>query len=212
MTRTVIQSDDIASGAIPESGLASVQTFTSSGTWTRPSGVTKVIVEVQGAGGGAGSGDNYPSQGGGGGGYVKKFINVSFISSATITVGAGGAGGVAANGSDGGDSSWVDGTNTLTGGGGVGGIWTNGSYRTYIDNRGSATGGDFNIQGELGRVDNGGSSFLGFGSYRLNVNANAVDLATGYGSGGNRPANNVSGSNYNGGPGKEGIVIVKEYK
>jgi hypothetical protein len=212
MTRTVIQSDDIASGAV-DSGLASVQTFTSSGTWTRTSGVTKVIVEVQGAGGGAGSGDNYPSQGGGGGGYVKKFINVSSISSATITVGAGGAGGVNANGADGGDSSWVDGTNTLTGGGGVGGIWTNNAYATfYIDNRGSATGGDFNIQGGCGEVDNGGSSSLGIGSYRLNANANAVDQATGYGSGGNRPANNVNSSNYNGGPGKEGIVIVTEYK
>ncbi len=35
-------------------GLDSVQTFTSSGTWTRPSGITKVIIEVQGAGGGGG--------------------------------------------------------------------------------------------------------------------------------------------------------------
>ena len=61
---------DMAWTAVSDtSGLSSVQTFTSSGTWTRPSGVTKVIVEVQGAGGGAGSGDNYPSQGGGGGGY-----------------------------------------------------------------------------------------------------------------------------------------------
>ena len=37
-----------------ESGLTSVQTFTSSGTWTRPTGITKVIVEVQGAGGSGG--------------------------------------------------------------------------------------------------------------------------------------------------------------
>ena len=35
-------------------GLESVQTFTSSGTWTRPTGITKVIIEVQGAGGGGG--------------------------------------------------------------------------------------------------------------------------------------------------------------
>ena len=50
MTRTVIQADDIASGAIPEAGFTSVQTFTSSGTWTKPSGITKVIVFVTGAG------------------------------------------------------------------------------------------------------------------------------------------------------------------
>ena len=41
---------DMTSGIADESGLTSVQTFTSSGTWTRPSGVTKVIVEVQGGG------------------------------------------------------------------------------------------------------------------------------------------------------------------
>jgi hypothetical protein len=195
-----------------DSGLASVQTFTSSGTWTKPSGITKVIVEVQGAGGGAGSGDNYAAQSGGGGGYVKKLIDVSSISTATITVGSGGAGGIDANGTNGGDSSWVDGTNTLTGGGGVGGNWANGGFITFSDNRGSATGGDLNIQGENGQNANGGSSFLGFGSYRINVNANATDHATGYGSGGNAPSNSVSGSNYNGGPGKDGIVIVTEYK
>jgi len=32
-----------------DSGLASVQVFTSSGTWTRPTGITKVIMEVQGS-------------------------------------------------------------------------------------------------------------------------------------------------------------------
>ena len=37
-------------------GLKSVQTFTSSGTWTRPTGVTKVVVYVTGAGGGGAAG------------------------------------------------------------------------------------------------------------------------------------------------------------
>mgnify|MGYP002805544720 CR=1 FL=1 len=52
------------------SGLASVQTFTSSGTWTRPSDITKVIMEVQGAGGGGAGNDGtgYYCTGGGGGG------------------------------------------------------------------------------------------------------------------------------------------------
>ena len=99
MTRTVIQSDDIASGAIPESGLASVQTFTSSGTWTRPTGITKVIMEIQGAGGsGGGSGANYYGSGSAGG-YAKKLLDVSSISTSTITVGSGGAGVSAGTGS-----------------------------------------------------------------------------------------------------------------
>ena len=37
-------------------GISGIQTFTSSGTWTKGAGVTKVIVEVQGAGGGGNNG------------------------------------------------------------------------------------------------------------------------------------------------------------
>ena len=42
------------SWASAAAGLNSVEVFTASGTWTKPAGVTKIIVEVQ-AGGGAGS-------------------------------------------------------------------------------------------------------------------------------------------------------------
>jgi len=55
--------------ALP-SGAISAQTFTSSGTWTKPSGATFVQVEVWGAGGGGASGARRASGGGraGGGG------------------------------------------------------------------------------------------------------------------------------------------------
>ena len=144
MTRTTIQSTDITDGSIVnsdvnasaaivasklsgvESGLTSVQTFTSSGTWTRPTGITKVIVEIQGAGG-SGTDGNSTSVGmnnGASGGYVKKLIDVSSITSATITVGTGGAASSTTTGNAGGDSVWSDGTNTLTAGGGGGGLST----------------------------------------------------------------------------------------
>jgi len=58
-----------------DSGLASVQVFTSSGTWTRPSGITKVIMEVQGAGGSGSAGGYYNN--GSAGGYAKKLLDVS---------------------------------------------------------------------------------------------------------------------------------------
>ena len=46
---------DMTSGIADESGLTSIQTFTSSGTWTKPSGITKILVKIVG-GGGSGSG------------------------------------------------------------------------------------------------------------------------------------------------------------
>ena len=66
------------------------QTFTSSGTWTKPTGVTTVRVRAAGGGGGAfniGTG----GAGGGAGGYIDTEVNVTSISTATVTIGAGGA-------------------------------------------------------------------------------------------------------------------------
>ena len=120
---------DMAWTAVSDvSGLSSVQVFTASGTWTKPAGITKVMVEVQGAGGsGSATGTNYSS--GGAGAYVKKILDVSSVTSSTITVGSGGAA-IAANGgagNAGGASSWNDGVNTtLTAGGGTAGT-TNGT-------------------------------------------------------------------------------------
>ena len=56
---------------VPAIGVASMQVFTSSDTWTRPSGVQRVVMEVQGAGGGSGGGlgaTNTTSAGGRGAG------------------------------------------------------------------------------------------------------------------------------------------------
>jgi len=195
-------------------GLASVQTFTSSGTWTRPASITKVIMEVQAAGGsGSGSANPEDTQGGGGGGYAKKFLDVSSISTSTITVGAGGAG-VAGSGTNagniGGASSWADGTNTITGNGGGAGETTNDTPTVG----GTATNGDINIQGGdgLSRYNadefTGGGSMLGFGGMGKSTSRTTVARPPrGYGAG--------SGGAYNTGSsetGGAGIVIVWEYK
>ena len=198
-----------------DSGLASVQVFTSSGTWTKPTGITKVMVEVQGAGGSAMQSSTTENRlGGGGGGYVKKLIDVSSISTATITVGSGGAGASSLNtATAGGNSIWSDGTNTLTGSGG--GAPTTGS--TYnVGAGGAASGGDLNITGQGGGATGisrqaGGNSFLGHGGTNVYTSAQRP-LADGVLGGGGAeyyytwPAGSTAAS------GGDGIVIVTEYK
>lgn len=99
------------------------QTYTSSGTWTAPSGVTSVTVECWGGGGGGGGGDSDPLDrvgggGGAGGAYTKKLsLSVSPGTTYTVTVGAGGAGGLGGNqtstdGASGGDT-WFQSTGTV---------------------------------------------------------------------------------------------------
>ena len=215
-TQVTVHASATTSG-FPEAGLASVQTFTSSGTWNRPAGITKVIMEVQGGGGG-GASDTTSSYAhtGAGGGYAKKFLDVSSISTATITVGAGGAG-IATGGSPnaGGASSWADGTNTITGNGGTGGSPNSSASTNRSAVGGTGVGGDINVQGGpsgSGFYDTGnyGNSFMGTGGvgWTSVAASTAVKDGAGYGSGG-------GGNPYSGqtsGSGADGIVIVWEYK
>ena len=69
-------------------GVASMNVYTGSTTWSRPTGVRYIRVQVQGAGGG-GSGHG---EGGGAGGYSEKYIDVTGIGSVTVTIGGGGGG------------------------------------------------------------------------------------------------------------------------
>ena len=231
MTRTTIQSTDITDGSIVntdvnasaaivasklsgvESGLTSVQTFTSSGTWTRPSGITKVMVEVQGAGGAGGSSGSVANQmqNGSGGGYAKKLIDVSSISTATITIGSGGAGSSSnsGNGADGGNSIWSDGTNTVTGSGGLGARAID--YNT-TSLGGAATGGDLNLPGSNGGgyTNDVGASFLSMAATQRLADTTANKDGKGYGSGG--AGSHTGVLNVASGSGADGIVIVTEYK
>ena len=85
--------------------LSNMQVYSTPGTysWTCPVGVTKILIELWGAGGaGAALGSGFGS-GGGGGGYGKSIINVSPLTNYSVIVGSGG-------GNDGGNSSfdtWV---------------------------------------------------------------------------------------------------------
>lgn len=94
------------------------QTFTSSGTWTKPSTGTYARVQVWGGGGGGGS-SNTNAGGGGGGSYKEAvFLLSSLGSTESVTIGAGGSGSTGGAGGGGGSTSFGS---HLTGYGGAGG-------------------------------------------------------------------------------------------
>ena len=119
---------------------ATVQTFTSSGTWTKPSTGTVANVYMWGGGGGGGGNSNM-NGGGGGGGYAEYNIPLTDLgNTVSVTVGSGGA-----VNSNGGTSKF--GNNTYqAGGGNAGHNGTNTDTSGYGGNggspRGTGTGGN----------------------------------------------------------------------
>jgi hypothetical protein len=113
------------------------QTFNASGTYTIPTGITKLAGYAIGAGGGgggsnAGGGGSYGSSGGGGGsGAIVGFIDFTVTSgqTVTVTVGTGGNAGATGNAGGVGGASIVayGGTDIATANGGTGGNGGTGS-------------------------------------------------------------------------------------
>jgi len=120
-------------------GNPSMASYTTAGTytWTPPTGVAQITVEIVGGGGGGGGGGATVQEAGGGGGggagaYTKAVINVSSSNTYTIVVGAGGAGGTStsgatntngSNGSNGSNSTFgLSSTLLITANGGSGGL------------------------------------------------------------------------------------------
>ena len=84
-----------SSVSIPSAVALQEQIFTSSGTWTAPTGVTKVWLLVVGGGGGGGYGGAYTyiGIGGSGGAQLQQQLTVTPGTGYTVTIGGGGAGG-----------------------------------------------------------------------------------------------------------------------
>ena len=187
-------------------GLQSVQTFAPtefstsalSATWTKPSGISTIRVQLIGGG----ASGNTSGKAGGAGGYSEKIIDVTSITSVTVTVG---------NRVEGHNNSGIA-TSFGTHCSATGGLATNPhTSNTSGGTGGVGTGGDINIQGGGGSSNHsdGGSAgavgYFGGGSFGQ-ATSNLGDHPAAYGSGG-------SGCNngYASGSGARGLVIVWEY-
>lgn len=217
-------------------GWTNMQVFTSSGTWTWPTNVTKVFVRAFGSGGGGGvgsvgAGSNGVGGGGGSGGgpgaYAEKIVSVS--ANVTVTIGAigdGGTSGVAATA--GGDCSFgaeviakggeAGSAGAGTGAGGAGASSTTGSTGTLTIRGTSDTGGmgeragtgAFGGQGSKGGDSPGGGGGGAGGAGGLAGATGSAGTAGfapgGGGGGGGGGANGGGGSGFAGGNGGAGAL------
>ena len=191
------------------SGFRSMQVWTSNGTWSKPSQCKSIKVTVVGAGGG---GSGY-CESAGAGGTAERVIDVSNVSSVTVTVGNPG-GGTNYSGCGGGGNSSSFGSYCSAGGGtgancrqsragGVGGNGSGGTLNVY--------GGGGNGHGSNHSYGNhaGGSSYMGGSqpsSHRQQNYSHRHQSHAAWGAGGNGSRNSNRGAR-----GREGVVVVYEY-
>jgi len=203
------------------------QIFTTTGagaTYTKPTGLSAVIVEVVGGGGGGGGNttSNRGGGGGGGGGYSRKLILAASLGATeTVVAGAGGAGATAGTGTTGSTSSF--GTHaTATGGvggesnsivslGGAGGVGASGN----INAEGGDGGGGFAFDTSSGTTialgGNGGNSFFGAGAGIVTGLGSVEGISGNLYGGGGSGSSNTNNANTTGGTGGQGVVMVTEY-
>lgn len=179
--------------------LHGLQYFASSGTFTAPTGITKVFLTMIGGGGGGLDNAGAVANGPGGGASVISFpYTVVALSNYTVTVGSGGAHG--ASPADGGTTSF-DSTISVTGGkkGGSTGAGGVGGY-----NSATSGGGTYRIAGGNGGTSGGG------GGTPFGTGGSFIGSAAGSAATINSGAGGANGdTSFNGSDGAAGFVLVQ---
>ena len=190
-------------------GIRSMQVWTSNGTWSRPSGVKTIMVTVTGAGGG-GSGF---CESGGAGGTAQRQIDVTNVSSVSVTIGNPGGGtnysGCGGNGNTSSFGSYCSasggyGANCRQGrAGGIGGNGSGGNLNVY-----GGGGNGWGSYHSYGSHSAGASYFGGSqpASYNQRNYAHRHQSHAAWGAGGNGTREPNRGAR-----GREGVVVVHEF-
>ena len=218
ITNANVTNNLFVGGAITGNGIYDYQDFTSSGTWTKPSGLTgneMVTVEAWGQGGGGGGGNSGTAAAGGGGGgacVIATFRLSDLTSSVTVTVGSttNGGSGATVGGSAGANTTFgtfltaygggggqAGVSNTTEGGGGGGGALSTGANGTTNGGSGGNPGGGAGGSGT-------GPDSSGFGGGAGGGSGNGGKSAYGGGGGGGSGSGaggGAGGSSYCGGGG-----------
>jgi hypothetical protein len=195
-----------------------VQTFTSSGTWTKPEGLRAVVVEVVGAGGGGAGGVSSTAAGGAGGtssfgAHASATGGGGGIDGSGSPANAGGAGGSGASGDvnvagSGGSGGSPNGSTDSNGGGAGGSSVLGGGAR---GGAGASTGGVYGGGGAGGggvgaSSAGGGGGGGGYARKRIAAASLSSTEAVTVGAAG---AAGTGGAN--GGAGAAGLIIVTEF-
>ncbi|MDT8427867.1 MAG: hypothetical protein RQ757_03785 [Pseudomonadales bacterium] len=191
-------------GTITTAGGFIVHTFTSSGTFTPPPGVSSVEVLVVAGGGGGGRGGNTAGGGGGGGGVLQQTVAVN--GPATVTVGAGGIGG---SGGGGGGNPGTPGGNSVFAGVSTATAIGGGDGGANSDPGGAGgSGGGGGAGTSNGQNPPGGAGTLGQGNAGSDGNGRNNNGQRSGGAGGGATQPGGVATNGNGGNGGNGFTSV----
>jgi hypothetical protein len=200
-------------GLVPGFG-SGVQAITTSGSFIVPAGISRVEVEVWGAGSGSfASTGSIASGGGSGGGYARKRVTgLTAGQSIPVTIGVGGTGGATTGSAATGCGTSSFGTYASATGGTLNATASVANPQNGATPGGVGIGGDLNLTGSSGQSAFMSAAGIGgaapLGGMQSSGSVGVAGVFPGGGAGG--AGTGASGTTpYNGAPGANGLVVVR---